>query len=277
MKIAVAGTGYVGLICFFSIILILSSAIISYADSLSCSVGIVCNSTKISKNTKKIEIQVNLDSYNGDGILGYEGKIEYDSNVFESATIKQAENWEAVSYETQTGKFVSTTTNAKAGNVATIVLKVKEGVTANTTDVVITNLTFSDGESTIMLNKTITFSIEQNTEDNGGNNSGNNDNNKDEKDNNKNDNKNDEKNNGNDNNNKNDNKRPSNTDDENNPNNNKKENTIIVTPVDKEKADSSTAISKIPQTGEFSIPVAILIIGIIGVICYIKYRSIQIK
>lgn len=162
------------LICFFSIILILSSAIISYADSLSCSVGIVCNSTKISKNTKKIEIQVNLDSYNGDGILGYEGKIEYDSNVFESATIKQAENWEAVSYETQTGKFVSTTTNAKAGNVATIVLKVKEGVTANTTDVVITNLTFSDGESTIMLNKTITFSIEQNTEDNGGNNSGNN-------------------------------------------------------------------------------------------------------
>ena len=265
------------LICFFSIILILSSAIISYADSLSCSVGIVCNSTKISKNTKKIEIQVNLDSYNGDGILGYEGKIEYDSNVFESATIKQAENWEAVSYETQTGKFVSTTTNAKAGNVATIVLKVKEGVTANTTDVVITNLTFSDGESTIMLNKTITFSIEQNTEDNGGNNSGNNDNNKDEKDNNKNDNKNDEKNNGNDNNNKNDNKRPSNTDDENNPNNNKKENTIIVTPVDKEKADSSTAISKIPQTGDFSIPVAILIIGIIGVICYIKYRSIQIK
>ena len=174
------------LICFFSIILILSSAIISYADSLSCSVGIVCNSTKISKNTKKIEIQVNLDSYNGDGTLGYEGKIEYDSNVFESVTIKQAENWEAVSYEVQTGKFVSTTTNAKVGNVATIVLKVKEGVTANTTDVVITNLTFSDGESTIMLNKTITFSIEQNTEDNGGNNSGNNDNNKDEIDNNKN-------------------------------------------------------------------------------------------
>lgn len=269
------------LICFFSIILILSSAIISYADSLSCSVGIVCNSTKISKNTKKIEIQVNLDSYNGDGTLGYEGKIEYDSNVFESVTIKQAENWEAVSYEAQTGKFVSTTTNAKAGNVATIVLKVKEGVTANTTDVVITNLTFSDGESTIMLNKTITFSIEKNTEDNGGNNSGNNDNNKDEIDNNKNDNKNDgkndEKNNGNDNNNKNDNKRPSNTDDKNNPNNDKKENTIIVTPVDKEKADSSTAISKIPQTGEFSIPVAILIIGIIGIICYIRYRSIQIK
>lgn len=249
------------LICFFSIILILSSAIISYADSLSCSVGIVCNSTKISKNTKKIEIQVNLDSYNGDGTLGYEGKIEYDSNVFESVTIKQAENWEAVSYEAQTGKFVSTTTNAKAGNVATIVLKVKEGITANTTDVVITNLTFSDGESTIMLNKTITFSIEQNTEDNGGNNSGNNDNNKDEIDNNKNDNKNDDKNNGNDNNNKND----------------KKENTIIVTPVDKEKADSSTAISKIPQTGEFSIPVTILIIGIIGIICYIRYRSIQIK
>ena len=157
----------------------------------------------------------------------------------------------------------------------------KEGVTANTTDVVITNLTFSDGESTIMLNKTITFSIEQNTEDNGGNNSGNNDNNKDEIDNNKNDNKNDgkndDKNNGNDNNNKNDNKRPSNTDDKNNPNNDKKENTIIVTPVDKEKADSSTAISKIPQTGEFSIPVTILIIGIIGIICYIRYRSIQIK
>ena len=122
-------------IIFLSMIFILSVATACYAESLQCSIGLTCNSTKINKDTKEIEIQLNLNTYQGDGTLGYEGKIEYDKNVFENITIKQADNWESVSYESQTGKFVSTTTNAKAGNVAVIILSVKEGIIAKTSDV----------------------------------------------------------------------------------------------------------------------------------------------
>lgn len=269
-------------IIFLSMIFILSVATVCYAESLQCSIGLTCSSTKINKDIKKVEIQLNLNTYQGDGTLGYEGKIEYDKNVFENITIKQADNWESVSYESQTGKFVSTTTNAKAGNVAIITLSVKEGITAKTSDVAITGLTFSDGDSTVVLEKTITFTIEQNAENNDSNNIGNNDTNKDDtnKDDKNNSKDDDNKNDGQDNN-KNNNQdggsNSSNSDDKNNDDNKKEENTIIVTPVDKDKADGSTAINKIPQTGESNILIAIFVVSIIGAICYIRYRSIQIK
>lgn len=269
-------------IIFLSMIFILSVATACYAESLQCSIGLTCNSTKINKDTKEIEIQLNLNTYQGDGTLGYEGKMEYDKNVFENITIKQADNWESVSYESQTGKFVSTTTNAKAGNVAIITLSVKEGITAKTSDVAITGLTFSDGDSTVVLEKTITFTIEQNAGNNDSNNTGDNDTNKDDtnKDD-KNNSKDDDNKNDGQGNNKNNNQdggsNSSNSDDKNNDDNKKEENTIIVTPVDKDKADGSTAINKIPQTGESNILIAIFVVSIIGAICYIRYRSIQIK
>lgn len=264
-------------IIFLSMIFILSVATACYAESLQCSIGLTCNSTKINKDTKEIEIQLNLNTYQGDGTLGYEGKIEYDKNVFENITIKQADNWESVSYESQTGKFVSTTTNAKAGNVAVITLSVKEGITAKTSDVTITGLTFSDGDSTVVLEKTITFTIEQNAGNNDSNNTGDNDTNKDDKNNSKDD---DNKNDGQDNNkdnNQDGGNNSSNSDAKNNDDSKKEENTIVVTPAEKEKADGSTAISKIPQTGESNILIAIFVVSIIGTICYIRYRSIQIK
>ena len=68
-----------------------------------------------------------------------------------------------------------------------------------------------------------------------------------------------------------------NLDNENKEDSKKNENIITRTPEDKEKNDGTTAIGKIPQTGGKPVLIAIFSISVIGIICYIRYRSIQIK
>ena len=164
-------------IILLSLLMIMALAGNCLAEDMKCTVSLSSASTVINKDTKQIEIKINLDAYQGDGMLGYEGKIEYDKNVFESIEIKQASNWESVTYEAQTGKFVSTTTNAKSGEVATIILNVKSGATAKTSDVIINDLTFSDGNTTATLNKTITYTLAVNNSNSNNNNNNNGNNN----------------------------------------------------------------------------------------------------
>ena len=85
----------------------------------------------------------------------------------------------------------------------------------------------------------------------------------------------------------------------NNQNNNKRENEIVndisnntiknnvkgnnqttnisVNEISKNQTDSTTATKKMPQTGGISTFILIAIISAVAIVCYIKYRSIQIK
>ena len=151
-------------------------------------------------------------------------------------------------------------------------MKVKKNATEKQTEIKIKNLIISDGIDSNTLNLQKSFSLVANqtnnstNEDNKENDNTKDDFNKDDqKDNQKNDQKNDQKNN------------QTNLDNENKEDSKKNENTITITPEDKEKNDGTTAIGKIPQTGGKPVIIAILSIGVIGIICYIRYRSIQIK
>lgn len=128
-----------------------------------CNVSIQTDSTEIAKTQTQVKITVTLNNYEGDGILGYEGKLEYDKNVFEDATITALNDWETVNYEKTTGMFLSTTTKAVAGTqVAQITLDLKSGVTATETTVSITGLTFSDSETQKTFAKTFTYTFPYN-------------------------------------------------------------------------------------------------------------------
>ena len=128
-----------------------------------CNVTVNTDKTEMDKTQKQVKITINLDSYEGDGFLGYEGKLEYDSNIFKSATVTSLSDWETASYDANTGMFLATTTTAKAGTqVAKITLDLKENITATTTQVKITGLTFSDGETQKVFSKTLDYTFPYN-------------------------------------------------------------------------------------------------------------------
>ena len=52
---------------------------------------------------------------------------------------------------------------------------------------------------------------------------------------------------------------------------------ISVNEISKNQTDSTTATKKMPQTGGISTFILIAIISAVAIVCYIKYRSIQIK
>lgn len=117
-------------------------------------------STNIAKEQTEVKLYLKLGDYSGDGILGYEGTLNYDKNVFESVSITALNDWETPDYEETTNKFLSTTKKAKIDtNIAEITLKLKSGVTAKTTEVSITNLIISDGTNESTLNPSITYTL----------------------------------------------------------------------------------------------------------------------
>ena len=154
-KIAMIGT--LLLISIFSITYVWASV------EENCNVSLQTDKTELSRTREQVKITISLDSYDGDGTLGYEGKLEYDTNIFESATITSLNDWETANYETTTGMFLSTTTSAKAGTqVAQITLDLKENVTAISTQVKITGLTFSDGDTQKTFEETFDYSFPYN-------------------------------------------------------------------------------------------------------------------
>ena len=221
------------------------------------------DSNDVSKEQKQVTIDIYLRNYQGDGTLGYEGKLEYDKDIFESVTITASDEWDKVVYDTTTGKFVSTTIEAKTDTkIAQIILSLKENVNAETTQVGITDLIISDGTIEDTLDKSITYTFlndvkqeenlsksEEETEV----------------------------------------KLPNievdtTTKEEETIKENKEENDeetpkqLTVESVQKNSTDETKAQTTIPQTGTSMfgtiIIVAILVLGIIG---YIKYRSIELK
>lgn len=310
------------------------------------------DSTTISKDQTSVVLYLNLQDYSSDGILGYEATLNYDKNIFENVMIDGLNSWDTPSYDSTTNKFVSTTENAKSNtNIARIELKIKSGVTAQTTTISINNLIVSDGIDATTLNFEVKYTFEANqtnkntsggtsntnsnsstsgtttnannngstsgtttnttsngstsgtttnTNNNGSNagtttNTNNNGsasgNTTNATSNNNTGNSSAETNNGNSNSNSSENTNKNTTTQVNNTVSNTVANTstnqqtktnkevinISANSTSRNQADSTTATKTIPQTGEGAAFILIGIIAIIALICYIRYRSIQIK
>ena len=245
-----------------------------------CTVSITTQNQTIVEGQKQVVIQINLDEYNGAGDLGYQGTLEYDENIFENVTMTSLNDWENIDYEPTTGNFLSTTQKAQSSTtIAEITLTLKDGITAQNTTVSISNLMFSDGDTNANFNQNITLNFAQNTptEDPSDNPQEQPDNPQEQPGDNQEeqpgqtpdgDNQNEEVNTGN--------EETPNTNSEaiSNSQSNKND-TILIEGATNE--DKTTANSSIPQTGGISTLVIVGVIAVIGIACYIRYRTIQVK
>lgn len=153
----------IGMILLSIMLLITASC---YAAEASWKINFETESTNITKTQELVKIDIILKDYQGDGILGYEGELIYDENIFETATITALSDWDNVSYDKETRKFLSTTTIAKKDTkIAQITLKLKSNITEEKTEVVIKNLALSDGEKEITTEKAITYHFPYNEEE----------------------------------------------------------------------------------------------------------------
>lgn len=145
------------------LLLICMTSVYAAETTNTFNIEVQTDSSTIAKEQKQVTIDLYLKNYNGDGTLGYEGKLEYDKNVFESVTITALNDWDKAVYDSTTGKFVSTTIDAKTdAKIAQITLKLKDNVTAESTQIKITDLVLSDGTIEDTLNKTITYNFPHN-------------------------------------------------------------------------------------------------------------------
>lgn len=238
-----------------------------------CTVSITTQNQTIVEGQKQVVIQINLDEYNGAGDLGYQGTLEYDENIFENVTMTSLNDWENIDYEPTTGNFLSTTQKAQSSTtIAEITLTLKDGITAQNTTVNINDLMFADGDTSANFNQSLTFNFARNTptEDPSDNPQEQPGDNQEEQpgqtpDG---DNQNEEVNTGN--------EETPNTNSEaiSNSQSNKND-TILIEGATNE--DKTTANSSIPQTGGISTLVIVGVIAVIGIACYIRYRTIQVK
>lgn len=120
--------------------------------------------TEIEVGQEKIIFYIDLTEYSGDGILGYEGVLEFDRDVFESALVESLNEWDRATYDATTGKIISTTSDAEAGkDIAKVTLTIKENVNEDETEVKLNNFTLSDGNLEDTFNKTITYTFKKST------------------------------------------------------------------------------------------------------------------
>ena len=292
---------------FFIISLIMFMSFVCSKESFAkenFSINFQADNEIIQENQTEVNAYIVLTTYNPtekdqpDFIptLGYEAVLEYDKNVFESATIQSLNDWSDSEYYANTGKILSTTKKAKANTkIAQITLKLKNNVNIDKTTVLLKNMIVSDGKSSIEVNPYIDFTFEKSEDTlSNGNNTPSITNPSDKEENDKvpatsNDDK--EENSGTLNNDKKENSETLHNDkkeDSNTPNNgqtttneNKQE---IKKPNEEEKIkvdvikDGTTAEKDIPQTGEETIILTVIIVTIgISVIFFMRYIYISRK
>ncbi len=133
---------------------------------------------KTVKQGETITISLNVSDINiqtGDkGIGSYQGKIEYDTNVFEELKMSGNDNWDKPSENE--GVFTSVNSNGicvqDAQEIATITLKVKNTAELGITTVKVTGFKASNALTSIPTDDT-SIDITVNSATNGGNGSGN--------------------------------------------------------------------------------------------------------
>lgn len=293
-----------------SVILVILISLLSTRSTVNAdtkfSATLTTDKQTITNDMKEVTLYIKIGNFVSDGILGYEATLQYDENVFENVKMEGLNGWNNPSYDNSTKKFLSTSENAVGGtDIAKITLTLKDNLTAKNTTVAINDFTISDGsDNAETLNLQINYTIQnnENNEDSSSENVETPNDNQDKTEGNQSNTENTDNNEQND-----EEEQTPNTDDSNNtetPNTNNPDNTedsntensnenntqtpntntnttqtgnttIIVGGATNE--DITTAGGKIPQTGGVSTLVIIGIVSVIGIVCYIRYRTIQVK
>lgn len=142
-------------------IILISATTCVFAES-TYNMKLKAETTEIEVGQEKIVFYIDLTQYSGDGILGYEGILEFDKDVFESALVESLNDWDKATYDTTTGKIISTTSDAESGkDIAKITLTLKNGINEDETEVKLNNFTLSDGNLGDTFNEKITYTFKK--------------------------------------------------------------------------------------------------------------------
>lgn len=120
--------------------------------------------TTIKEGTKTVELILSLGKFTGveENIpFGYEGKLEYDKNMFESVTVEGVNKWTA-EYSSSTNNIIGDTAKATANtDITKIVLTLKEGIKPGATGIIkLNNFLLTDENNDFTFNKEITITME---------------------------------------------------------------------------------------------------------------------
>lgn len=123
------------------------------------------NSTVNPGDTIRVQMHISSMSNIEHGLIAMLGQFEYDSNVLEISEFQGEEGWNFndESYNSDNLKFITDASNyVKAGDIITIILKVKDNAPLGATTFKVHNLKASDGDSTISANDaTLSLTVEQ--------------------------------------------------------------------------------------------------------------------
>ena len=151
------------------IILILALGILpiySNAATLNVAMNANISKTKISESDKTVEVTLALGSFSGiaeNSTLGYQGTLEYDNNVFESATVTGLNGWTVTYDPTKSTTIVADTATAKANtDIAKITFKLKSNLESGTTgNIQFKNIVLTDGTNETTYNKAFSVTLEK--------------------------------------------------------------------------------------------------------------------
>lgn len=121
--------------------------------------------TTIKEGTKTVELILSLGKFTGveeNVPFGYEGKLEYDKNMFESVTVEGLNKWTA-EYSSSTNNIIGDTAKATANtDITKIVLTLKDGIEPGVTGKIkLNNFLLTDETNDFTFNKEITITMEQ--------------------------------------------------------------------------------------------------------------------
>lgn len=150
------------IIIFITIILAILVGVNSYAADVNIELNLT-GPTTIVQDDKTITLTLSLGNFTGiadNCVLGYEAKLEYDKNIFESVTVNGLNGWTS-NYSDSTKILIGDVSSAKGNTKITeIVLTLKEGVQPTTTDIKLNNIIVTNDENDFEYNKTVTVTIQ---------------------------------------------------------------------------------------------------------------------
>lgn len=127
------------------IVMLVALSGLSFVNAAATAVTLSSNSKLVAGDSVTINVSL------ANGFEGIQGKLEYDTSVFESATMVKAGDWNA---DLTNNVAVIDRSTAASGteSVATITLKVKDSITVNETTIKISNVKASQSGSTVTAN-----------------------------------------------------------------------------------------------------------------------------
>lgn len=117
----------------------------------------------IREDTKKYVVKLNLGSFTNveEGkTMGFEGKLQFDSSIFESVTVKGLNDW-TITYSSNTNKIIGETDNAVVNKeIAEITFNIKENVAAKEkVEIVLKDAIITDADFEVNISRTLSFDI----------------------------------------------------------------------------------------------------------------------